>query len=124
MDFQSRLRLEHEPDPELEDAVVVRLAGALEVNGAAELWDLVSGEVAAGARFFLFDLSRLKILTSAGVGALVRLFVRLRPRGGAIAIHGCSDNVREVFTVVMLESTLGVCSTETQARQSLAAAAG
>jgi anti-anti-sigma factor len=119
MENSTRFRLDHEPDPSIDDAVMVRLSGALEVNAAHELWDWASQQVASGARFFLFDMSRLNILTSAGVGMFVRLFVRLQNTGGAVAVFGCSDKVHEVFTVVMLQSTLNVCATEAQARERL-----
>ncbi len=119
----SRMRLEHEPELGLESGVVVRLSGALEVNAAAVLWQFAAAQAAAGTRFFRFDLTRVNILTSAGIGILVRLFVRLQKVGGSVAIHGCSDKVREVFTIVMLESTLGVCATEAEARRRLRDAA-
>jgi anti-anti-sigma factor len=119
MENGARFRIDHELDPEIEGGVIVRLAGALEVNGADELWLQTSQLAGPETRFFLFDLSRLNIVTSAGVGMFVRLFVRLQTFGGAIAVFGCSDKVHEVFTVVMLGPTLNVCATEAQARERL-----
>ncbi len=110
------LQIAFEPDAEIDEALLVRLSGALEVNGAEDLWVWASGIAGPDARFFLFDLSRLNILTSAGIGVMVRIFVRLKTFGGAIAVYGCSDKIREVFTVVMLEGVLNVSATEAQAR--------
>lgn len=114
------MQLAYEVDPEIEGALVLRLGGALEVNGAAQLWEMASERAGDDARFFLFDLSDINIVTSAGIGVLVRLLVRLQGFGGAIAIYGCSDKIREVFTIVQLDGILGVCDTEEEARRKLA----
>jgi len=116
------MQLVYEADSEIEGALVLRLGGALEVNGAARLWDMASEHAGDDARFFLFDLSDVHIVTSAGIGVLVRLLVRLRNFGGAIAIYGCSDKIREVFTIVQLDGILQVCDTEEEARQKLTSA--
>jgi len=113
------MQLAHEVDPEIEGALVLRLGGALEVNGAAQLWEMASECAGDDARFFLFDLSDVHIVTSAGIGVLVRLLVRLRGFGGAIAIYGCNEKIREVFTIVQLDGILGVCDSEEEARQKL-----
>jgi anti-anti-sigma factor len=113
------LKLDFEPVREIPDCLVVRLGGALEVNGAADFWKQASERTGPETRFVLVDLSRLNILTSAGVGMFVRLLVRLQDLGGALAIFGCSDKIREVFTIVMLEDALRVCATEAQARAAL-----
>ena len=39
--------------------------------------------------------------------------------GGAVAICGCSDKIREVFEIVMLDSILQVCDSEEEARSRL-----
>ena len=113
------MQLAYEADSEIEGALVVRLGGALEVNGADRLWETASEHAGDDARFFLFDLSDVHIVTSAGIGVLVRLLVRLRGYGGAIAVYGCSDKVREVFSIVQLDGLLKVCNTEEEARQKL-----
>jgi anti-anti-sigma factor len=113
------MQLAYEADSEIEGALVVRLDGALEINGAAQLWKMASEHAGGEARFFLFDLSDVIIVTSAGIGVLVRLLVRLRGFGGAIAIYGCSEKIREVFSIVQLDGILQVCDSEEEARQKL-----
>jgi len=113
------MELKYEPDPVIAGGLVVRLSGNLEVNGATQLWDDVSKRVGEDARFLIFDLSDVHIVTSAGIGILVRLFVRLRGIGGALAICGCSDKICEVFEIVMLRDILKVCDSEDEARARL-----
>ena len=116
------MQLAHEADSEIEGALTVRLGGALEINGAAKVWKMASEQAGDDARFFLFDLSNVNIVTSAGIGVLVRLLVRLQGFGGAIAIYGCNDKIREVFSVVQLAEILQVCDTEKEARRKLKSA--
>lgn len=116
------MQLAYEADSEIEGALILRLDGALEINGAAKLWDMATECAGDDARFFLFDLSGVNIVTSAGIGVLVRLLVRLQGFGGAIAIYGCSDKIREVFSIVQLDGILQVCDTEEEARRKLTSA--
>ena len=110
------MRLRYESDPGIADGFVVRLSGNLEINGAAQLWEDVSNRAGRDSRFFLFDFTDVPIVTSAGIGTLVRFLVRLRGFGGAVAICGCSDKIKEVFGIVMLQDLLQVCDSEEEAR--------
>ena len=114
------MNLSYEPDPKVAGGVVVRLSGNLDITGAVKLWDDVSNRAGEETRFFIFDFTDVPIVTSAGIGTLVRFRVRLRGYGGAIAICGCSDKIREIFSIVMLEDILQVCDSEDEAREKLA----
>jgi anti-anti-sigma factor len=113
------MKLSYEPDPTISDGLVVRLSGKLEVNGAMQLWEEVSALAGEDTRFFIFDFADVEIVTSAGIGTLVRFLVRLRGYGGAVAICRCSDKIREVFEIVMLQDILQVCDGEEEARARL-----
>jgi anti-anti-sigma factor len=113
------MKVSFEPDPTVAEGVVVRLSGDLEINGATRLWEEVSARAGEKTRFFIFDFSNVHIVTSAGIGTLVRLLVRLRGFGGTVAIFGCSDKICEVFEIVMLQEILHVCDTEDEARARL-----
>jgi len=118
------MKLSYEPDPKIAEGLIVRLSGNLEINGATQLWDEISTRAGEDTRFFIFDFSDVHIVTSAGIGTLVRLFVRLRGFGGGIAIFGCSDKICEVFEIVMLKDILQVCDSEEEARARLTKAVG
>ncbi len=114
------MKLSFEPDPHIAGSLVVRLAGNLDINGASQLWDDVSNRAGEETRFFIFDFTDVPIVTSAGIGTLVRFLVRLRGYSGAVAIYGCSDKIREVFSIVMLDDILQVSDSEGEAREKLA----
>jgi anti-anti-sigma factor len=113
------MQLSYEPDPKIADGLVVRLSGNLEINGATQLWEGVSTRAGEDTRFFIFDFSDVPIVTSAGIGTLVRLLVRLQGFGGSLAICGCSGKICEVFDIVMLKEILQVCDSEEEARARL-----
>jgi len=114
------MKLKFEPDPMIADGLIVRLSGNLEINGATQLWEDVSNRAGEDARFFIFDFSDVPIVTSAGIGTLVRFLVRLQGFGGSLAICGCSGKICDVFSIVMLKEILQVCDSEEDARQKLA----
>jgi anti-anti-sigma factor len=113
------MKLSFEPDPTIAGGLVVRLSGNLEINGATQLWDDVSTRAGQDTRFFIFDFSDVPIVTSAGIGTLVRLFVRLQGLGGSLAICGCSGKICDVFDIVMLKDILQVSDSEEEARARL-----
>ena len=116
------MKLSFESDPKIADGLVVRLSGNLEIIGASQLWESISARTGEETRFFIFDFSDVPIVTSAGIGVLVRFLVRLRGYGGAVAICGCSEKIKEVFGIVMLLDLLQVCDSEEEARGRLSAA--
>ncbi len=109
------MKLSFEPSSLREGSVLARLEGTIDASAATELWEKISAKVDAVTRFVVFDFSAVKILTSAGIGTLVRLFTRLKGYGGGLAVFGCSAKVCEIFDVVMLRDILGVCETEADA---------
>jgi anti-anti-sigma factor len=119
-DRGAAMKLTFEPDPAIPGGLIARLSGNLDINSSSQLWDDVSDRAGEETRFFIFDFTDVPIVTSAGIGILVRLLVRLRGYDGAVAICGCSDKIREVFSIVMLEDLLQVSDSEEAAREKLA----
>ena len=79
------------------------------------LWESASQLVDRTTRFLVFDFTKITMMTSAGIGTLVRLHTRLQGLGGGLAIYGCSSRVREIFSIVMLDKILAVHDTESEA---------
>ena len=113
------MQLTYEPVSGIKGGLIVRLSGNLEINGATHLWDDICTRADEETRFFILDFSDVPIVTSAGIGTLVRFLVRVRAFGGGVAICGCSDKICEVFQIVMLQDILQVCGSEEEARERL-----
>jgi anti-anti-sigma factor len=97
-------------------AVVARLTGNLHAHGAKTLWASVSPRLVEDTVSLLVDLSGLELITSAGIGTLVRLLQRTQTQGGRMVVFGAKPRVREIIDVVMLGEILGLCDTVEEAR--------
>ena len=115
------MELRCQPDGELEGTIVAVPSGSLDVQGAVVLWEGVTPELDAGTPSLLIDLSSIDLITSAGIGALVRLLHRVQSLGGNLALFGANPRVREVIEVVMLAGILRLSETAGEARQKLQA---
>ncbi len=109
------MNITYEKPPEVEGALIARLDGSLNALTADQLWETASKQVDQGARIVVLDFTKITMLTSAGIGILVRLYTRLNDREGSLAVFGCSPKIREIIAIVMLEQILHVCNSEDQA---------
>lgn len=93
--------------------------GMLEAHGASHLWDVISERMGEETPSLLMDMSKVKLMTSAGVGTLIRLLTRARKLGGAVALYGCSERNRTILSIVGIEPLVNLCDTQEQARERL-----
>lgn len=94
-------------------------SGKLDALGATELWDTLSPQLDERRCHLLLDMSGVSLLTSAGVGTLIRFRHRLQRFGGGVALFGCSPRVLEVIRIVLLEDILLVSPSAAEARSRL-----
>ena len=113
------MELRCEPDGELEGTIVAVPRGHLDVQGAVDLWDGVTRQLDTATSSLLIDLSSVDLITSAGIGALVRLLHRVQSLGGRLAVFGPNPRVREVIEVVMLAAVFRLSTTRDEARRKL-----
>jgi anti-anti-sigma factor len=105
----------YEHPPDRPGVLIARLSGSVNALAADQLWQSTTQQIEDGTRFVVFDFTGVTMLTSAGIGILVRLYTRLKDRDGGLAIFGCSEKIREIFAIVMLTEILKVCDTEADA---------
>ena len=115
------MRADCRPDEELVNAVVATLEGSFDEAGAATLWEAVAPHLEDPRNFLLIDLSGVRLITSAGVGVLVRLLHRVQSLGGAMTVFCAGSRVREVIGVVRLEEALNLSASIEEARRRLRA---
>ena len=104
------------PDSELDGATVVTPAGRLDALGATQLWDAAAPFVTEAAPSLLVDMSKVDIMSSAGISTLIRFLTHVKQLGGKLSVYGCNGGVRKVFKIVGLEPLLNVCDTAEEAR--------
>ena len=108
-----------EKPPNRPGFLIVRLSGSINALAADQLWESTAQQLDYETRFVVFDFTDVTMLTSAGIGILVRLYSRLKASEGGLAVFGCSARIREIFVIVMLDKVLKVCDSETEAWQAL-----
>ena len=107
-------------DTTLEDAIVSNVFGPLDEKGSVKVWDAVADELSREHPSLMIDLSEVDLITSAGIGTLVRIHHRVQKLDGTLALYGANSRAREVIEAVMLADILNLCETIEDARTRLA----
>lgn len=110
------MQVECGPDGEVVGATRATLGGLFDQAGAETLWEAASGRLTESAPSLILDLADVTLMTSAGVGVLVRLLHRVERFGGRMALFGAGRRVREVIEVVRLRDVLNLCESVDEAR--------
>jgi anti-anti-sigma factor len=84
---------------EEDGATVVRLTGDAGFRHADRLADALAAVAARRPPTVVFDLSRLKFISSLAIGVLVTFKYRLARQGGAMALVGVPPRVEQALRV-------------------------
>jgi anti-sigma B factor antagonist len=90
---------------------VVKLAGFLDGHTFVELEKHVDALIKAGKSRIVIELSGLSYIASAGVGCFIGSAQHARKAGGSLQLVNPSPNVREIFTILGLESVFTIHDT-------------
>jgi anti-sigma B factor antagonist len=109
----SSFKLELEKQTSSDDSfVIIKAAGKLSLETVNEFVTKMRAETASS---LVLDLSSVSFLDSAGVGALVSLFVSRRNQGKLFALAALSPQSTAVVTVAGLQNLLPVYKTVEEA---------
>jgi len=102
------------------DIVILELKGRVTIGPDTDrLNDALRGELDAGTRKMIVNLSALTQVDSAGLATLVRNFVSMRRDGGVMRMVIPPGRVREVFDVLQLSGAMTGLPDEGSALDSL-----
>lgn len=88
---------------------VLRFSGRLTYGPASEeRYAELCGAIRQGARHFVFDLSAVPDIDSAGIGFLVESLTTVRQAGGILCLAAPSYRVRRSLLITNLESVFPV----------------
>lgn len=111
-----------ERDSEVDGAKVAAPIGRLDAASVDDFWQAVSDALDGSTPSLMLDLSRVQLVTSAGLGIMVRMLLRTLALGGRMSVFGANAKVRSVIDAVMLNEVLAVCDTIDEARARIRAA--
>lgn len=78
---------------------VLSLEGRLDSNTSEAFEQRVMGKIDAGSRQLVIDFSELEYISSAGLRVLLMAAKQLKGVGGAFALCGLKEHIREVFEI-------------------------
>jgi anti-sigma B factor antagonist len=90
------------------DAVVLALAGELDVISAPDLAEQLDALAAGACPRVVLELSRLSFVDSAGVSVLVKARHEAEANGRRLILRGATEQVHQVFSVLGLAGWLDV----------------
>ena len=99
-----------------ENLCLFSLKGDLDSQTARDFEDFYEGLLAEGKNLFLLEVFRLRYVSSAGLGVLVKLSERLRRSGGAGAFLGLNVELNMLFDFFGLTSHMASFDSEEKAR--------
>lgn len=83
---------------EYPNTLAVRLCGEIDHCASAELRTQMEIELqVSGKRNIVFDLSRLELMDSSGIGLMIGRYKRLHASGGRAAIAGARGNIARMI---------------------------
>jgi anti-sigma B factor antagonist len=85
-------------------AHLVTLAGDLDGHTCGDLERRLDGLVKAGKIRLVVDLSGVTYIASAGIGALINCQHQAKRGGGGLQLVNPTPNVREIFSILGLET--------------------
>jgi len=92
-------------------ATVVKLSGHISASEAEELSSYFNDLIEQGADLVVIDLKDVEIITSDGLGVLIRTRKALTESGGKLYLCGIHGNVLEVFQMTRLDKIFAVYDT-------------
>ena len=82
-----------------EDIRIVRIGGRLDGTTMQQLESEFVALTDSGCSRFVFDLTKLDYISSAGLRVMLLAVKKTKAAGGKLALHGLNDNVNEIFRI-------------------------
>ncbi|MHC4834856.1 MAG: STAS domain-containing protein, partial [Planctomycetota bacterium] len=86
----------------------IALSGQLDSESAPALDQQVQNALLNGANIVILDMVSLTMITSAGVGVVMKTQTSLAKRGGELMMLNMQPQIKKVFEIVRLLPTLQV----------------
>ena len=86
---------------------LLTIEGALDAMSTPELRPVIEEIIAESTERVVVDLSKLRLIDSSGVGAIVSLYKRVRARGGQVTVRGLRDQPLAIFRLLRLDRVFG-----------------
>lgn len=86
----------------------LEIEGALDALTVPDIRPVIDALIADEVAQVTIDLSKVTLVDSSGVGAVVSLFKRLKARGGNLTVVGARDQPLAVLKLLRLDRVFGI----------------
>jgi anti-sigma B factor antagonist len=93
---------------DLPDSIALRIGGTLDVLTAPTLSLEIERIVEQRQQKVSVDLSKLDLIDSSGVAALVALYKRVRAIGGKVIVTGARDQPLAIFKLLRMDKVFAL----------------
>ena len=100
------------------DVLILRADGGINTSTASQLSDSIGKLVKGGITNIIVDCTKLSIISSMGLGALLMLHTRMKRVGGEIRLAALSGAVVQVIKMTKLDRVFEIYPDVEQARLS------
>ncbi len=111
--------MEHNRIEEREGVVLVLPQGNLYAETVDDFQALVDELLRAGRQYFVVDLGSVSFIDSAGLGALVRLYKRVRLGEGDVRLARVPPSVMQILELTRLSRVFDIFPTSEEAAASI-----
>jgi anti-sigma B factor antagonist len=101
-----------------DDVVMVDLVGDIDLHVVPLVKEKIEPLIAEGKNKIVMDMAKVKYLSSAGIGALLRKKAEAREAGGDIKFINLSRTLRKTFELLGISGLLEVYDSEKEAAAS------
>ena len=105
-----------------EGIALVEMVGRLTSSESKAFREMIHGLVKQGQTNIVLNLSRLEYLDSSGIGELVRNYMTVVKKGGAMKVVGLAPKVEEILKLTQLYQVFPEFPDEASALESFPAA--
>jgi anti-anti-sigma factor len=84
----------------------LRIEGELDAVSIPDVRPTIDALIAERHSRIVVDLSRLRLIDSSGVGALVFLYKKAKEYGGVVTVQGLRDQPLSIFKLLRLDRVL------------------
>lgn len=103
---------------EKESCTLLRFEGRWTEHGASRsLLETIKQFLGDGQRCFIADFSGIQYLNSTGIGEIIKLVRTVNSSRGNIIFVKVPAKVKELLSIIRLNSMLSICDTEEEAMQ-------
>ena len=90
---------------------IFNIDGRLDVKLSQDLDAMVSEEIKKGTRFILFNLEKVRYMSSSGLRVFISSMRQLKDKEGELKLSNMPNNVKKIMEVVDLEGVFNIFPT-------------